>query len=148
MAEEKRPAPRFRYRLIFSIIRNSGLVYATAVFFLLFFACAVVVAAVEPGVGSYFDAVWFCFQAVTTIGFGDVVIVTPVARVCTMVLSAFAVFFIAVLTGAVVSYCSEVSRARYDESMVHLVDKLEHLPDLSKEELEAISKKVRDHRGN
>lgn len=140
------PAQKFRYRLIFSIIRDSGLGYATVVFLLMFFGCAAIITFVEPGVHTYFDAVWFCFQAVTTIGFGDVVIVTPFARISTMIMSAFAVFCIAVLTGAVVSYCNEVARIRYDESLVHFVDKLEHLSEMSPEELEAISEKVRNRK--
>ncbi len=143
MAEEKKAKQGFRYRLIFSIIRNSGLGYATVVFLVLFFACAAIVTLVEPGVESYFDAVWFCFQAVTTIGFGDIVIVTSFARISTMVLSLFAVFCVAVLTGAVVSYCNEVSRNRLDESVMRFMDKLERLPEMSKEELEDISEKVR-----
>lgn len=136
----------FRYRLIVSIIRSSGLGYATAVFAAMFVACSLFVAVVEPGVGGVFDAVWFCFQAVTTIGFGDVVIVTPAARIATMILSVFAVFFIAVLTGAVVSYCSECTKVRHDESMVLFMDKLERLPELSKDELAELSEKIREHR--
>lgn len=140
------PTQKFKYRLIFSIIRNSGLGYATAVFLVLFFVCAAIITFVEPGVDTYFDAVWFCFQAVTTIGFGDIVIVTPFARISTMIMSAFAVICVAVLTGAIVSYCNEVARMRYDESLVHFVDKLEHLPEMSPEELEAISEKVRNRK--
>lgn len=138
--------PVFKFRLVASIVRSSGLGYATCVFAVLFAACSVFIALFEPGINHPFDAVWFCFQAVTTIGFGDVEVATLPCRIATMVLSAFAVLYIAVLTGAVVSYCTERIKMRHDESLAHFMDKLENLPELSQEELAELSQKVRERR--
>ena len=52
-------------------------------------------------------------------------------------------FFFALITSVVVSYCLERMRAHRDESIAHFIDKLEHLSDLSKEELDELSEQVR-----
>ena len=57
--------------------------------------------------------------------------------------SAYSVFFVALVAGAVVSYCQKRMRVRRDESMAHFLDQLEHLPDHTPEELGDLSEKVR-----
>lgn len=88
--------------------------------------------ATEPGVVSLGDAVWLCFQVVTTIGLGDFTSTTMVGRLAIMLLSAYSVFFLAIVTGAVVSYCSEVMRRDWDEDVSELLDELDRLPELSR----------------
>ncbi len=61
----------------------------------------------------------------------------------TVVLSIVSIFFIAVLTGAVVSYCNELMRARRNESLALFIDKLEHLDELPPEELAELSKRIK-----
>jgi voltage-gated potassium channel len=81
--------------------------------------------------------------AVTTIGYGDVVPTSTISRIATVVLSLFSIFYIAVITGAVVSVCSEMMRMRRDTSIAAFQHKLEHLEDLSHEELAELSAKNR-----
>ena len=114
----------FRIRMISPILKATGLVHATVVFIITFL-------------------VWFCFQAVTTIGFGDVVITSPVARIVTVVLSLYSFFYVAVITGAVVGVCQEMLKVRFGLSVAALIDKIEHLHELSPAELEELSKQVK-----
>ena len=83
------------------------------------------------------------FQVVTTIGLGDYTCVSVVGRVVAIVLSVYSVFFLALITGAVVSYCQERMRAQRNESVAKFIDQLEHLPERSHEELVALSEKVK-----
>ena len=53
----------------------------------------------------------------------------------------------AVLTAAVVSYCNELMLARRNESLALYLDKLEHLDQLTQEELAELSHRVRRLRG-
>jgi voltage-gated potassium channel len=129
--------------MVRQVIKAAGLAPATAVFALLFVVATLVAAAVEPGIGNIGDAAWFYFTVVTTIGLGDFTCVTLVGRLTTVALSFYSVFYLAVITGAVVSYCSEVMQARQNESIAQFLDKLERLPELSHEELVAISERIR-----
>ena len=139
-----RLGPQFlRFRAVIPVIRAAGLVPWAAVFAILFAIATCTVAALEPGVGGIGDAAWLMFQVITTIGLGDYTCVTLPGRVAAVVLSVYSVFFLALITGAVVSYCQERMAARRDESVAHFIDQLEHLPELSHDELVELSEKVK-----
>ena len=132
-----------KFRIIWPVIRAAGLVSWAIAFIVLFAIATFVVSAFEPAVGGVANAVWLMFQVVTTIGLGDFTCTSLVARIAVIVLSVYSVFFLALITGAVVSYCQERMRVRRDESVAHFLDQLEHLPDLSREELVDLSEKVK-----
>lgn len=132
-----------KLRFIGPVIRASGLVPSLVTFVILFLVASILVAAFEPGVGGFGNAAWLMFQVVTTIGLGDYTCVSVVGRVVAIVLSVYSVFFLALITGAVVSYCQERMRAQRNESVAKFIDQLEHLPELSHDELVALSEKVK-----
>lgn len=135
------------FRLIRAVMRNSGLSRAVWMFLAVFVGCSVLLALAEPGVGGFGNALWCCFEAATTIGFGDVPVEGMVGRIIVCVLSVVSIFFLAVLTASVVSYCSELMLARRNESLALFMDRLEHLDELSPEELKKLSAKVRALKG-
>ena len=136
-----------KLRAIGPVIRAAGLVPWTIAFVALFLICAVVVTLFEPNVDGFENALWFMFQVVTTIGLGDYTAVSFAGRIAAVLLSIYSVFYIALITGAVVSYCSERMNARRSESVAQFLDQLEHLPELSKEELIELSEKVKRFEG-
>ena len=91
----------FRLRMIGKIIRQAGLGHITLVFFGIFFLCALAVELGQPSIGSYGDALWLCFQTVTTIGFGDVPAQGALCRAALVFLSIVSIFYLAVITGVV-----------------------------------------------
>lgn len=107
------------------------------------FLCALGVWIVEPTITSYVDALWFCFTSFTTIGFGDIVVTTLLGKAITVVLCLYGIFVVALIPGVVVSYYTETLKMKTDESLVVFLDKLQRLPELSKEELEEISIKAK-----
>ena len=134
-------------RAIGLIIKASGLLPSTIAFIALFLVCSVLVALFEPSVNGFANSLWFMFQVVTTIGLGDFTATSFVGRAAAVVLSVYSVFFLALITGVVVSFCSERMRARRGESIAHFLDQLEHLPELSTEELTELSEKVKSLKG-
>ena len=134
-------------RAIGLIIKASGLLPSTIAFIALFLVCSVLVALFEPNVNGFANSLWFMFQVVTTIGLGDFTATSFVGRAAAVVLSVYSVFFLALITGVVVSFCSERMRARRGESIAHFLDQLEHLPELSTEELTELSEKVKSLKG-
>ena len=51
----------------------------------------------------------------------------------------------AMIPGVVVTYYTEYQKARQDETVSTFLEKLEHLPELSKEELEELSERVKKY---
>ena len=132
-----------RLRLIMRILRETGADAILGSFIGFLLLCALVIWIMEPEIRSYWDAVWYCFAVVTTIGFGDVVVRTFIARAISMILSCYAVIALAIITGVVVNYFTQVIELRKKDSLTALVDKLERLPELSREELEELSERIR-----
>ncbi|MCH4180330.1 MAG: potassium channel family protein [Atopobiaceae bacterium] len=97
----------------------------------------------EPDITNYGDALWYCYAVVTTVGFGDICVTSLLAKVVSVLLSFYAVIVIAILTGVIVDYYSEVAQAQQSETLSEYLDKLENLPKLSHEELVEISEKVK-----
>ena len=137
-----KPEP-LRLRTVWPVIRAAGLLPWTVAFAVLFVVASFLVAEFEPGVGGFGNAAWLMFQVVTTIGLGDYTCASLVGRVAAVVLSVYSVLFLALITGAVVSYCQERMNARRDASVAHFLDQLEHLPELSQDELAELSEKVK-----
>lgn len=132
--------------MVGKIVRQAGLGHITLVFFAVFFICAAVIRFGYPEVGTFGDALWLCFQSVTTIGFGDLATDSPVCRIAIVVLSIVSIFYLAVITGVVVAYCNQLIKAESENSIVKMAHDLEHLDELSKEELRALSAKARGQR--
>ena len=53
---------------------------------------------------------------------------------------------VAVISGVVVSYYLEVIHRREQETVTLFLDKLEHLQELSPEELATLSQKIKEHK--
>ena len=141
----KGPKP-LRLRAVLQIIRIAGLVPTTIAYFAVFFIGSAIIAEVEPSVDGFGNAIWLMFQIITTIGFGDYTCTSAIGRVVVIILSINSVFYLALITGTVVSYCQERLNPRRDASVAHFLDQLERLPELSHEELVELSKKVKKFR--
>lgn len=98
---------------------------------------------IEPQVNTFFDGVYFSFVASTTIGFGDIVPVTVLGRIITIITTLIGVLTVAMVPGVVVAYYTEYLKAKENETVSTFLEKLDHLPELSKEELEELSERVR-----
>ena len=69
----------------------------------------------EPSMAKYSDALWYCFALVTTIGFGDIVAITPIGRVMSVFLGIYGILVVAMITSVVVNFYNEV-RNESDDS--------------------------------
>ena len=126
-----------RRRLLKQAFKTTG---ATTIFlsFLGFFLIsALVIMLIEPTIHTYFDSLWYCFVAISTIGFGDITATVPVTRILTVLLWIYAA---AVIT----SFFMDAAKLRSKESARAFLDELEHLPELSREELADLSERVKN----
>lgn len=130
-------------RLIRIVLKRTGALKLLLIYAIIFACVSAGIWIVEPNIKSLFDSVWYCFSVATTIGFGDITAVTLTGRALSIFLSICSILIIAVVPGIITSYYIESTRLRENESSVKFLDDLERLPELSKEELQALSEKVK-----
>ena len=112
------------------------------------FIDAFVILLAEPGIETYADALWFFYAVLSTIGFGDVLAVTLIGRVGAVLLTIYALLAFAIITGVVVNFYTQIIEIQQKDTVASFVDKLENLPNLTKEELEDLSKRAKTFHKN
>lgn len=105
---------------------------------------ALIIQLAEPDIHRFSDALWYCYAVISTAGFGDVIVTTFIAKVVSVLLTIYSVIVIALVTGVVVNYYSQLIQMRQKEAMAAFADRLQRLPELSKEELEEMSMNARE----
>ena len=132
-----------RLRILNLIMKRTHM-YPIIVSFLGFiFIDAFVILMAEPGITSYGDALWYCYVVMATVGFGDLVAVTFVGRIASVLITIYALFVFAMATGVVVNFHAQLIEVQQKNTLAAFVDKIQHLPELSKEELAQISKNAK-----
>ncbi len=132
----------FRLKRMWTILKHTGTAAMLVNFLWIYTVAALIIWAVEPGIPGYGDALWYLYVAAMTIGFGDYAAVTLVGRIVTVCISIMAVILTAMITGVVVSYYTEYLKAKESETVSAFLEELEHLPELSPEELAHLSQRV------
>lgn len=118
--------------------------YPIIMSFLMFiFVDALVILLAEPGITSYGDALWYCYVVMATIGFGDIIAVTFVGRIASVLITIYALFVFAMATGVVVNFHSQLIEVQQKNTIAAFADKMQHLPEMSKEELAQISENAK-----
>lgn len=132
-----------KLKVLWMILKRTRADKVLSGFVLFLFAAAAVIQLVEPNINRYGEALWYCYAVVSTAGFGDVVAVTFLGKTCSVLLTIYSIFVLAIVTGVVVNFYSQMVEMQRKETLTMFMDKLERLPELSKEELETISKNIR-----
>ena len=133
-------------RLLIQSFRITGILKFFSAYIIFFFVAAFILLNVEPQISTYFDSLWYCFAVSTTIGFGDITAVSAIGRVLTVILSLYSIVVTAIVTAATTSFFLDLAKLRANESAQEFLDDLEHLSELSPEELDRLSEKVKHFR--
>lgn len=133
-----------RLRLLWNIVRTTGAERVFTGFLVVLGVAALLLPRFEPEVENFGDALWFLFVSFTTIGYGDIVPVTMAGRLITVFVALYGILVVALATGVIVGYYSEILRARANTSLDELIGELENLPDLSREELLTLAQRIRN----
>lgn len=129
-------------KLLHTALKINGVSKVLISFLIYLFLTALAIMLIDSEIHNYLDALWYCFSVISTIGFGDMIVTSIIAKVLTAILSFYAMIIFAILTATVVNYFSELQKAKYNDSILEFMNQLEHLDTLSKEELRKLSKKV------
>ena len=95
---------QLKVRVLFKIIVST---FSLEVLFglLTMIVCfSMIFVSIEPNIESFPDALWYCFAVVTTIGFGDIVAVTPAGRILSVMLGLYGLVVVAVITSIIVNF--------------------------------------------
>lgn len=131
-------------KILWRVLKRTGTNKLLYGYLVTLFVIAVAIIFIEPNINTLQDGLWYCFNVLTTIGFGDVIAVTLAGRILSVVLSVYSILIIAVIPGVVTSFYLETVKVRSNESMEKFLYDLERLPELSKEELDQLSEKVKN----
>ena len=88
------------------------------------FAIAAVIQLVEPDINRYGDALWYCYAVISTAGFGDVVAVTFIGKMCSVLLTIYSLFVVAIATGVVVNFYTQMVEMQRKETLAMFMDNI------------------------
>lgn len=132
------------FKRCYRILKRTGTLKVFFSFLLFLVGASAALVVVEPGISTWRDGMWYCFVAATTIGFGDICVVTGIGRVITVLVSMYGILMTAMVPGVVVSYYMEYLKMREKDTISLFFEKLEKLPELSQEELVELSERVKE----
>lgn len=132
-----------KLRILNAVLKKTKADKIVLGFVIFVLVCAFIILLVEPDITRYTDALWYCYAVFSTIGFGDIVATAFITKVLSVLITIYALFATAVVTGVVVSFYNGVVEAQFKESKEAFLDKLQRLPELSQEELEEIANKAK-----
>ncbi len=113
------------------------------VFLLWYVIACILLWILDPDITTLADGFWFGFILVTTIGFGDFTVTTLPARIVAGILGLYGDLVITFLTGAITSWFFEKFQAFRGHSVGAFVTQLEHMDELSNEELQQVADKAK-----
>ena len=129
-------------KILYIVLQRTHFLENISVYLLVFFGFAYVIYRCESVFTTYGSALWYCFELVTPIGFGELTAVTRIGKMLSVILSVYSIGMIAIITSTVVTYHQMKVKAQENDAFLLLMDQLERLPELSQEELKHISDKI------
>ena len=131
-------------RRIGRLLVHTGTVKVAIAYLILLCIGGVALSFIEPQVHGIFEGVYFCFIASTTVGFGDIVPVTVLGRIITIIVTLAGILTVAMVPGVVVTYYTEYLKLREKETISTFLEKLERLPEMDQAQLEELSERIRE----
>ncbi len=132
-----------KLRILSAVLKKTKADKIVLGFVIFLLVSALIILLVEPDITRYGDALWYCYAVFSTIGFGDIVATAFITKVLSVLITVYALFAVAVVTGVVVSFYNSCVEQQFKETKSAFLDKLQRLPQLSKEELEEIAEKAK-----
>ncbi|MBQ7595343.1 MAG: two pore domain potassium channel family protein [Eubacterium sp.] len=131
------------FKRFIKILKETGLTSMLLSFIIVYFVASLIMYFAEPSIKTIADALWYTFVAATSIGFGDFYPVTHIGRIITVIITIYEIVVAAMIPGVVVAYYSEKLKIKENQTISTFLEKLEQLPELTKEELTELAEKVK-----
>ena len=118
---------KLKLHVISNIIKKSMIKEIFLSLLILIVLCSCYFTAVEPNITSYVDGLWYSFAVVTTIGFGDVYVVTTFGRILSVILGISGIAIVAVITSFIVNFYNEMNKKREDKTLKQILSDVEEI---------------------
>ncbi len=126
--------------LITKRVHADKFLYGFIVFYLI---CCGLMMLFDPEITTIGDALWFGFNIVTSIGLGDYTVHSFMGRIVAVGLGLYGALIISFIPGLISTYYMEKVKLNANESTEQFLYQLEHLDQLSPNELHDLSEKVK-----
>ena len=113
------------------------------VYLVIYFITSLLIWAFDDDIKDLSDALWFTFASVTTIGYGDLVAYSPMARILTVLLTIYSMAVVAIFTGIIAGFFVSLVKTESHAIAKEFLTELQRLPEMSHEELVAMSEKAK-----
>ncbi len=137
-----------KLRILRNILKRTKTDKILLGYLLFVFVSAFFIVLVDPEVNCFGDALWYCYAVISTAGFGDIVVVSVFAKIVSVLVTIYSTLVIAIVTGVVVNFYTEITELSRKETLAAFMDKLEHLDTMSKDELKVLSVQVKKFNNN
>ena len=101
-----------KLNIVINVIKKSMINEIILALLILVILCSVYFTLVEPNITSYVDGLWYSFAVITTMGFGDVYVVTTFGRILSVILGICGIAVVAVFTSFIVNFYNEMNKKR------------------------------------
>jgi voltage-gated potassium channel len=144
MAKSNISVMRFQTSSLIKCLKIIHFDLILAVYIVVYFVFSLAIWFCDPDIKDLSDALWFTFQTVTTIGYGDLQATSVLGRILTVILAIYSVAIVAIFTGVIAGYFVEALKTKRNEEVITFLNSLEKLPEMSTEELKDISVRAKD----
>ena len=107
---------QMKLNILLNIIRETYVLEILMGLILMIVACSSIFTTLEENMADYWDALWYSFALVTTIGFGDITASTMVGRALSVFLGMYGIIVVAIITSVIVNFYGEMRRIRKPEA--------------------------------
>ena len=106
---------QMKLNILLNIIRETYVLEIVLGLLLMIIACSSIFTTLEDNMADYWDALWYSFALVTTIGFGDITASTMIGRALSVFLGIYGIVVVAIITSVIVNFYGEMRRIRKPE---------------------------------
>ena len=101
---------RVKLDVLKEIIRKTYAAEIISGLMLLIVTFSYVLSFIDEAFASFWDALWYCFAVVTTIGFGDLTPTTEIGRLLSVILGLYGIVVVALITSIIVNFYGEMKK--------------------------------------
>ena len=98
-----------KIKLLINILIKTHTIDTLICLFAFVIAFSFILPMFEENITNFWDAMWYCFTVITTIGFGDFAAESLIGRILTVILGIYGIVVVAILTSVIVNFYNEVS---------------------------------------
>ena len=124
---------KLKLNIVSKIIKKSMVNEIILALLILIVLCSIYFTVVEPRLISYVDALWYSFAVVTTIGFGDVSVVTTFGRILSVILGISGIVVVALFTSFIVNFYNEMNKKREERMIQKLLKETKEIENIEEE---------------